>query len=95
MAILSLKTLILAGATCTLAACACPVTKDYHRVPYDANRPGERTAGTGVAIYEGRCGPVRPQPEPQPTVVERRVQREVPAPAPAPAEPIFREKQRK
>ena len=79
-----LKTIFLAGAICTLAACACPVTDDYNRAPYLDSEHG--TAGSGVAVYEGRC----PQKDAQ---AEPRIQHETTVYKQA--EPVFREKQRK
>lgn len=46
-----LKTMVILGSVMTLNACAaCPREDDYNRTPY-----GNRTSGSGVAIYDGRC----------------------------------------
>jgi hypothetical protein len=75
------KTLLAAGATTMLAACACPnVSGDYERVPYD-----ERTAGSGIAVYDGKC---KARPMAKPVKYESREPiRE--------AEPVMRERMRK
>ncbi|NCC21607.1 MAG: hypothetical protein EOM26_03995 [Alphaproteobacteria bacterium] len=81
------RILMLTGATATLAACACPVTGEYNQTPY-GDRIDASTAGSGVAIYEGRCETAEPMLDEKPLVRERRqpVQE---------AEPIFRERVRK
>lgn len=46
-----LKSFILVGAVASLSACAsCPREGDYDRTPY-----GNRTSGSGVAIYDANC----------------------------------------
>lgn len=45
------RTMLLAGAAVSLAACACPKKDDYRAIPYEA----ERTAGNGTVVYEGDC----------------------------------------
>jgi|GEM_PF-2488805 len=45
------KSLILIGGVVSLSACAsCPREDDYNRTPY-----GNRTSGSGVAVYDGHC----------------------------------------
>ncbi len=74
-----------AGLALTLGACTtCPDTGEYDRVPYAE----ERTAGSGFAVYDGKC----PKPEPEPTPV---VEPYVPPEPVTEAEPMFREQQRK
>lgn len=51
-----LNTLILAGATLSLAACACPQKNSYYDTPYGY----ERTAGEGTAVYDGKCKQAAP-----------------------------------
>lgn len=46
------RTMVLAGAAVTLAACgSCPKSGDYRAVPYEH----ERTAGNGTVVYDGTC----------------------------------------
>lgn len=76
-----LKSVILVGGVISLSACtACPREDDYNRTPY-----GNRTSGSGVAIYDGRCARVSD------TTVSTRetVQTE------RNAEPVFNERIRK
>lgn len=45
------KSIILVGGVVSLSACAsCPREDDYNRTPY-----GNRTSGSGVAVYDGHC----------------------------------------
>lgn len=75
----SIRFLMLAGATVALAACSqCPTEQDYYDTPYEASE--DRTAGAGVAVYDGACA--RPAP------VRRTVVREEPVRS---AEPVYRE----
>lgn len=48
----------LCGAVLALGACAsCPTSDDYYNTPYGY----ERTAGSGTAVYDGKCR-VKPAP---------------------------------
>lgn len=80
------RIILLTGTTSLLAACACPVTKDYNQMPYVNKEHG--TAGEGVAVYEGRC------PEKQPAPETRVYKRETTVYKPRP-EKVFQEEQRK
>jgi hypothetical protein len=44
------KTAIIVGAAVSLAACTCPKKNTYDGGPYS-----DRTAGTGVSVWEGKC----------------------------------------
>ncbi len=82
-----IKTIILTGATCTLAACsACPKTGDYNRVPYVESERG--TAGEGVAIYDGKCREARKSMVKQERVTPGKAKVRK-------AEPVFRDGMRK
>ena len=70
------KVLPLAVLACALTACACPRLDSYDRVPYVE----ERTAGSGVEHYEGKC-----------RVAETQVQQQ----EMRSAEPVFQTKVRK
>lgn len=79
-----LKTMILVGGVVSLSACAaCPKQADYNRTPY-----GNRTEGSGVAVYGGHCA--RQQEE----VVYRTEQVETREQV-RPAEPVFNDRVRK
>lgn len=49
----SFRYLLLIGASLTLAACTCPKKDVYTGGPYAGDT--ERTAGTGMDVYEGKC----------------------------------------
>jgi len=71
-----LKTLVILGGVLTLSACAaCPREDEYNRTPY-----GNRTSGSGVAIYDGKCA--RSQETMKATRTETRQ-------TVRPAEPVF------
>jgi hypothetical protein len=47
------RSLVLLGATLSLAACTCPKKTTYDSGPYSYET--ERTAGSGMQVYEGKC----------------------------------------
>ena len=47
------RSLVLIGAAITLAACTCPKKTTYQSGPYADET--ERTAGSGMQVYEGKC----------------------------------------
>ncbi len=79
-----MKTMVLVGGVVSLSACAaCPKQTDYDRTPY-----GNRTEGTGVAVYGGHCAAAQEE------VVTRTEQVETREPV-RPAEPVFNDRVRK
>ncbi len=78
------KAMILVGSVVSLSACAaCPKQADYNRTPY-----GNRTEGSGIAVYGGHCERQREE------VVYRTEQVETAAPV-REAEPVFNDRIRK